>query len=126
MIHLHEFKNILIVDVPEGRDKPYQCADGFFIRMGANAQKMNRDRIVEFLQAEGQLRFEEQLHKKYDIARDFVPQKLKAYLEMAGINSTLDHESILINLGVAEWVDGTLRMNNAGVLFFTDSIQLLC
>lgn len=32
----------------------------------------------------------------------------------------------MINLGVAEWVDGTLRMNNAGVLFFTESIQLLC
>jgi ATP-dependent DNA helicase RecG len=125
-IHLHEFKNVLIVEAPEGKDKPYQCSDGFFIRMGANAQKMNRDRIVEFLQAEGQVRFEEQLHKKYDISKDFLPQKLKGYLEMAGITSNLDVESLLINLGVAEKLDGKLRMNNAGVLFFTESIQLLC
>jgi ATP-dependent DNA helicase RecG len=125
-VHVSEYENILIVEVPEGRDKPYQCSDGFFIRMGANAQKMDRQDIIDFLQAEGLLRFEEQLHKKYDISRDFVPQKLKAYLELAGITSTLDYESILLNLGVAEKINGKLRMNNTGVLFFTESIQLLC
>ena len=125
-INLHEYKNILIITIPEGKDKPYQCSDGFFIRMGANAQKMNRDRIFDFLQSEGKLRFEEQLHNKYDFNKDFLPQKLKAYLNLAGITSTLDDESILINLGVAEMVDGKLRMNNAGVLFFTESILLLC
>ena len=65
-INLHEYKNILIIEIPEGKDKPYQCADGFYIRMGANAQKMNREKIVDFLQAEGQLRFEEQFHKKFN------------------------------------------------------------
>ena len=38
-IKLEEFKNILIVVVPEGENKPCQCSGGFFIRMGANAQK---------------------------------------------------------------------------------------
>jgi ATP-dependent DNA helicase RecG len=51
-IELKEFKNILIVTIPEGNDKPYQCSNGFFIRMGANAQKMKRNQIVEFLQAD--------------------------------------------------------------------------
>ncbi|MBN2650902.1 MAG: hypothetical protein JXR63_00865 [Spirochaetales bacterium] len=94
--------------------------------MGANTQKMNRDGIIEFLQSEGQIRFEEQLHRKYEIERDFVPQKLRSYLERAGIVSTLDDESILLNLGVATKVGDKLRMNNAGVLFFTESTQLLC
>ena len=125
-IKLEEFKNILIVVIPEGKDKPYQCAEGFFIRMGANAQKMNRNQIVEFLQAEGQLRFEEQFHKKFSFERDYSPVKLEKYLKFAGITQSLDDESILINLGVAEKIDGTLKMKNAGVLFFTESIQLLC
>ncbi len=125
-VHLSEYDNVLIIDVPEGKDKPYHCSDGFFIRMGANAQKMDRQDIIDFLQSEGQVRFEEQLHKKYEISSDFVPQKLKAYLELAGITSTLDNESILLNLGVAENINGKLRMNNAGVLFFSESIQLLC
>lgn len=46
----------MIVSVPEGKDKPYQCSEGFFIRMGANSQKMGRDHLVDFLQAEGKLR----------------------------------------------------------------------
>lgn len=94
--------------------------------MGANAQKMNRDQIVEFLQNEGQIRFEEQVHRKFNFKRDYSPIKLKAYLNLAGITATLDDKSILINLGVAEKVKRTLKMNNAGVLFFTESIQLLC
>jgi len=56
---LKKYHNILIIDIPEGKDKPFQCSEGFFIRMGSNAQKMDRDRIVEFLQAEGKVRFEE-------------------------------------------------------------------
>jgi len=125
-IKLEEFKNILIVVIPEGKDKPYQCSEGFFIRMGANAQKMNRNQLVDFLQAEGQLRFEEQFHKKFNFEKDYVPAKLEGYLKFAGITKNLDDRSILINLGVAEEIAGILKMKNAGVLFFSDSIQLLC
>jgi ATP-dependent DNA helicase RecG len=93
-IYLEEYENILIIVIPEGKDKPYQCSEGIFIRMGANAQKMNRNQIIDFLQSEGQLRFEEQLHKKYDIKKNYSPVKLKVYLNLAGITATLDDESI--------------------------------
>ena len=65
-VDLKEYKNILIIGIPEGKDKPYQCSEGFFIRMGSNAQKMDRDRIIEFIQTEGKVRFEEQIHKKFN------------------------------------------------------------
>ena len=52
-ISISILSGIFVVQVPEGKDKPYHCADGFFIRMGANAQKMTRDEIADFLQAEG-------------------------------------------------------------------------
>lgn len=80
--------------------------------MGANAQKMNRSQIVEFLQAEGQLRFEEQFHKKFSFEKDYSPAKLAGYLKFAGITQNIDDKSILINLGVAEEIDSTLRMKN--------------
>src|SRR6056297_3318652 len=92
----------------------------------ANAQKMNRDKIVDFLQAEGHLKFEEKLHRKYDFKKDFSEEKLRAYLRLAGISTVLDNESILLNLGVAEKIGNEMRMKNAGVLFFSDSIDLLC
>jgi ATP-dependent DNA helicase RecG len=49
-----------VINIPEGKNKPYQCSEGFFIRTGANAQKMSRTQIIEFLQYEGKLKFEEQ------------------------------------------------------------------
>ena len=119
-------ENIAIVHVPEGKDKPYQCSDGFFIRMGPNSQKMTRDEIADFLQAEGKLRFEEQLHKTFDFARHYDPQRLNAFLKIADISREIDDEIILENLGVADRIDGRLRMKNVGVLFFSRSIETLC
>jgi len=37
-IKLEEFKNILVIDVREGMDKPYRCASGFYTRTGPNSQ----------------------------------------------------------------------------------------
>ena len=36
-------KDILMVEVREGTDKPYRCTSGFYNRIGPNAQKMNRE-----------------------------------------------------------------------------------
>ena len=125
-IRLEKYNNTLIIIIPEGKEKPYQCSDGFFVRMGANVQKMKRDQIIDFLQFEGQLSFEEQFHKKFDFDRDYSSNKLTGFLKFAGITKNLDDETILINLGVAEKLDGKLKMKNAGALFFTETIQLLC
>ena len=125
-ISIIEEHGILIVKVPEGSQKPYQCADGFFIRMGTNSQKMKRDQIIDFLQAEGQIRFEEQIHPKFDFDKDYDPSKLRNFLQLAGITQNLDDSIILENLGVSEIVSGSLKMKNVGVLFFSKSIQNLC
>lgn len=126
LVSIEFVENVAIVHVPEGKDKPYQCSDGFFSRMGPNSQKMTRDEIVDFLQAEGKLRFEEQFHKTFDFARHYDPLRLNAFLKIAGISREVDDEVILENLGVAEEIDNRLRMKNVGVLFFSRSIETLC
>src|SRR5665648_184131 len=40
--------NLIVVDVPDGNDKPYACSRGFFIRNGANSQKLTRNEIIEY------------------------------------------------------------------------------
>ncbi len=35
--------DIIEVNVPEGREKPYGCSRGFYMRMGANSQKLSRN-----------------------------------------------------------------------------------
>ena len=32
-------KNLIVIHVPEGNEKPYGCSRGFFMRVGANSQK---------------------------------------------------------------------------------------
>jgi ATP-dependent DNA helicase RecG len=112
------FDNILIVDVHEGEDKPYKCSSGFFIRVGPNAQKLDRDEIVAFIKSEGKVQFDEMISRKFDPRVHFSKEKLARVLKLAGISSTLGPYALLVNLGVAEKQQRRLIFNNAGVLFF--------
>ncbi len=47
-IKLEILKDILVIDVLEGKDKPYKCSSGFYLKQGANSQKMTRDEILDF------------------------------------------------------------------------------
>ena len=58
-IDIERFENILIIHVKEGLNKPYCCTKGFYIRSGANSQKLSTREITEFIQAEGKVRFDE-------------------------------------------------------------------
>ncbi len=57
---------ILVVHVPEGANRPHRCNKGFYLRNGANSQKMNTNDITSFIQAEGNVRFDEQLRLDLD------------------------------------------------------------
>jgi ATP-dependent DNA helicase RecG len=52
-ISFEEFNKVLIINVREGVDKPYKCSSGFYLRVGPNSQKLNRDEIVAFIKSEG-------------------------------------------------------------------------
>jgi ATP-dependent DNA helicase RecG len=52
-IQISVLDNIVVVDIPEGKDKPYGCSRGFFLRIGPNSQKLTRNEIVSFFQKEG-------------------------------------------------------------------------
>jgi predicted HTH transcriptional regulator len=43
ILSIADVENVLVVEVLEGKNKPYSCSAGFYMRMGANAQKMSRD-----------------------------------------------------------------------------------
>ena len=111
IISLEEVENILVVDVKEGKNKPYSCREGFYIRMGANSQKMKRDEILDFVISEGRTRFDETFTNIKDYSIDLV----KDYLKRIGVNEDVD-KSTLVNLGVG---DSNGNLNNAGILFFT-------
>jgi len=108
-----DLENVLVVEVLEGKNKPYSCSSGFFMRMGANAQKMSRDEILSLSVKSGKIRFDEQICSNFDW-KDFDDEKFTYYLKLAKISYNLPKEEILQNLRVLT-DDG---MTHAGVLFF--------
>jgi ATP-dependent DNA helicase RecG len=112
-VHFEDVENILIINVPEGNNKPYQCAKGFFLRLGPNSQKLTRDEILKFSIRENAIRFDEQICFEFDF-KDFDDDKFEYYLKLARISKILDRDDMLKNLRVLT----NYGMTNAGVLFF--------
>ncbi len=117
-ISLEELDNILIINIEEGKDKLYKCSSGFYLRQGANSQKMLRNEILDFATGEGKIRFDEQIKNDFEFPSDFDEKKLDKYLKLAKITKNLNKEKILINLGVAVKEKKKFKLNNAGILFF--------
>jgi ATP-dependent DNA helicase RecG len=113
IINLIESNNVLAVEVPEGKNKPYSSSSGFFMRMGANSQKMTRNQILELAIKTGKVRYDEQICANFDW-KDFDNEKFIYYLKLAGISNNLPKEEILRNLRVLTDEGFT----NAGVLYF--------
>ena len=121
-IQLEAYKNILVINVREGADKPYRCTSGFYTRTGPNAQKLSRDQIVNFIQAEGKIRYDE-LMKRNFTQKDIDQAKLEHFLELARISPVLDKPLLYKNLGIGEVQEGKVFFNNLAVLFFAKNLQ---
>jgi ATP-dependent DNA helicase RecG len=112
-ILISQFENVLAIEVKEGINKPYSCASGFFMRMGANSQKMSRDEIISLAIKTGKIRYDEQICSDFNW-KDFDDEKFEYYLKLAGISNNMPREEILKNLRVLT----NEGMTNAGVLYF--------
>lgn len=122
-ILFEEYQNILIVHVREGDDKPYKCSTGFYLRVGPNSQKLNRDEIIEFFKAEGKIRYDELVCTRFNFDEHFDAEKLGKFLRLAGITNLLDSPAMLANLGVAEKQEGKVIVNNTGAMFFAKNLN---
>lgn len=116
-------KEVIIIKIPESRDKPVQCSEGFFLRKGATSQKMDRDEIFSFAEKAGRIRFENRLRSDFKYPRDFDKSKCYSLLKRMEIARKSTIEDILSNLGFGEY-NGEFMINNAGILFFGRNRQL--
>ena len=120
IVELKSVGDILIVEVPEGINKPHACSDGFFIRIGANSQKLGRDEIFAMGIKSGRLRFDEQICAAFNLSSDLDESKLLAYLDVATLDNNLSALDTLINLEVICMENKKPTMTNAGVLLFAN------
>ena len=110
--------NVIILTVPEGTNKPYSCPAGFYLRIGALSQKLQRDSIIAMLQNEGISRYDSIIRDDLPIDERFNDEAYQWYLKTAKISNVLDKSSTLKNLNCAGESDGRLCFTNAGALFF--------
>lgn len=117
-VELEVFNNIMIIQVPEGKNKPYRCTNGFYIRSGASCSKLSTQEIIEFIQSEGKVRFEDLRTPSVSYPAILDEAAINRYLRMAGISGVIGTDELLTNLGVIQDNGSGPVLNNAGVLFF--------
>lgn len=122
-ITIENLEHILIINVKKGADKPYRCKTGFYVRNGANAQKLTRNEIIGLITSEGKIRYDELINTKFQYKKHFDSKKLSRFLRLADITKVLDTAPLLLNLGVAVKQKGKFLFNNAGILFFSKNLE---
>ena len=110
--------NILVLHVPEGANRPHRCNKGFYLRNGTNSQKMSTADITAFIQAEGRIRFDEQLRLDLAWHEAVDHNRLNHFLGLAKIAPKSDTANLLFNLGAGDYKDDRFYLNQTGVLFF--------
>jgi ATP-dependent DNA helicase RecG len=124
-IELHKNKqhSVLVIFVQEGENKPYKCSDGFFLRVGPNAQKLKRNEIVQFINNVGKTHFDETYNQKFEFSDNFSSNAFQTYLKHCGFNLKASEEDILLSLNLAKKTPSKLLITHAGVLFFAKNPQ---
>ncbi len=118
-VSIVEAGNVLIIEVPDGKNKPYSAKGNFYLRKGTNSPQLNRDEIRAFFQMEGLVSFDEAPNKEFDLEKDFNTQAFQEFLQRMGISQKLGKTQILSNLELMH--DGYLK--NTGVLFFANKVS---
>ena len=122
-VDINHYENVLIINVPEGKDKPYMCKQGFYIRIGPNSQKSSRDDILKLAIKDGKLRYDESIDPDFDFEKDFNENKFSEFLKDAKITANLPHKDILVNMNLAEKQGSKYCFKNAVHLFFSKEIK---
>jgi ATP-dependent DNA helicase RecG len=60
-VNVEQIKDLGIIYIPEGKNKPYTVNGHFYLRQGANSQQLNRDEIRSLFQKENLISFEIQI-----------------------------------------------------------------
>jgi len=118
-VKIEQIGNLVVVLVPEGKNKPHFVGGHCYIRQGASSVLLKRDEIREFFQRENLIQFDRKPNYEFDWKEDFNRKAFENFREIAGIPKDLSREHVLKNLNLI--TDG--KLNNAGVLFFCNDLK---
>ncbi len=113
-VNVSELHGVVVIEVPEGKKKPYSTGGQFYVRQGANSQKLTRNEIKDFFVNEGLMQYDEMPNEYFNFNNDFNEGAYENFLSKIGVETKLRRDDVLKNL---ELSNGKL-IKNAGALLF--------
>src|SRR3989337_1444847 len=113
-VKIKQIQDVVLIEVPQGEEKPYSCGSGYFRRLDGTTQKMTNHELRLMFQENEIVPFEDNIHKgaTWD---NISKEKIRSFLKEADISMRkIVPRDILTSLNIADG-DG---ITNAGVLFF--------
>lgn len=122
-LKIESFSEIIMIHVEESTNKPVKAPQGFFVRMGANSQKLSRDEILEFAVKEFKIQFDKQLYLEEEATSLIHSSFVELYRLEAKLDKNINQLQLLENLGCLVIQNQIPYLTNAGVLFFAKNSQ---
>lgn len=109
-------KNVWVIDVPSGKNKPYFFSGSTYIRQGANCQKLtNVDEIRNVFQKNDRIYFDAIPLPKVDLNKELDQENFREFRYAAGIGMEVNNTQVLENLQIYDEND---NVKSGGILFF--------
>ena len=96
-VNISELCGVAVIDVSEGKKKPYSTGGKFYLRQGANSQQLSRDEIKSFFINEKLIHFDETPNQNFSFDKDFNETAYQNFLSKIGVKTKLSREDILKN-----------------------------
>ena len=112
-------KEIVIIEVPSGLNKPYVLSGAIYVRQGPNSQKLTTvEEMRDFFQQADKIYYDEAPCKTIDITKDIPDTNINQFSELAGLGTTVSNEQVFNNLKLVT-KEGFLK--NGATLFFAEN-----
>lgn len=114
-------KNVAVIEVPSGQNKPYVLSGAIYVRQGPNSQKLTTvEEMRNFFQQAEKIYFDEASCKEIEIKKDIPKENIDTFRFEAGLVNNTSDEQVFSNLKLIS-IEGFLK--NGAVLFFAKEPQ---
>jgi ATP-dependent DNA helicase RecG len=112
-------KDVVVIEVPSGDNKPYVLSGAIYVRQGPNSQKLTTaEEMRDFFQQAHRIYFDEAPCKEIDLVKDIPDKNIDQFKGLAGLSSTVSNEQVFNNLKLIT-KEGFLK--NGATLFFAQN-----
>lgn len=109
-------KEVWVIEVPSGTQKPYALSGAIYVRIGPNTQKVTEiEEMRDFFQQADRIYFDETPCPAFDITTGIHTDNLNEFKAEANLSSAVPNDQIFRNLKLQ---DQNNAFKNGAVLFF--------